>query len=69
MIEAIKKWLVAGLIFCGLLRILYLLLANVLFEYITFPQTYNNIIQMAALCVILLLALVCTSLLVNRGNT
>ncbi|AIQ42933.1 hypothetical protein R50912_25055 [Paenibacillus sp. FSL R5-0912] len=67
-ISTIKKWIVAALVFLSLLRILYYLLSKVVFEYITFSDPYNNIFQMIAMGIMLIVALVCTSLLINDKN-
>ncbi|MEI2394785.1 MULTISPECIES: hypothetical protein [unclassified Paenibacillus] len=50
------------------MSILYYLLSKVVFEYITFSDPYNNIFQMIAMGIMLIVALVCTSLLINDKN-
>ncbi|WP_150266193.1 hypothetical protein [Paenibacillus tepidiphilus] len=67
--RAMRHWIVAGLVFLSLSRILYWALKEIVFDLLTVPDPYNNVVQMAAMGVILLVSLVCTSLLVGREKS
>lgn len=66
---AMRYWIVAVLVFFSLSRILYWVLKEIVFDLLTVPDPYNNVIQMAAMGVMLLVSLVCTSLLVGRKKS
>lgn len=46
--KSIKKWVVILLVFWGMWKILIFLLRDVLFEVLTFPDPYANILQTAS---------------------
>ncbi len=67
-IKTIKNWIVVVLVFWGIFQLLFYVLRQWIFAYLTLPSPYENMIQMICLVVIILLSIIFAVLLV-RGNS
>lgn len=61
----VKRWIITLLVGWGIFQILFYLLNNVLFEYVTFPQPYDLFSQIVGAALVILLTFLFTALLVN----
>lgn len=65
-LKQLKKWIVTILVFWGVLRMLFFILTDLIFRFITIPdRALNNIVQMVSLVVVVLLSIILTALLVS----